>query len=878
MCIRDRLLIKEDGNKALQATLNSVSITAADFASVSATSVSVKYNSDGANAVNLGTLNIDGVTADLNVNAGVTSFKAIGFSAAFANFVTIGGDFAFRKTQVSAGPPAVNRLEVVASNVSVSLTLGSVFTASASGGSLALLIKEDGNKALQATLNSVSITAADFASVSATSVSVKYNSDGANAVNLGTLTIDGVTADLNVNAGVTSFKAIGFSASFANLVTIGGDFAFRKTQVSAGPPAVNRLEVVASNVSVSLSLGSVFTATASNGSLALLIKEDGNKALQATLNSVSITAADFASVSATSVSVKYNSDGANAVNLGTLNIDGVTADLNVNAGVTSFKAIGFSAAFANFVTIGGDFAFRKTQVSAGPPAVNRLEVVASNVSVSLTLGSVFTASASGGSLALLIKEDGNKALQATLNSVSITAADFASVSATSVSVKYNSDGANAVNLGTLTIDGVTADLNVNAGVTSFKAIGFSASFANLVTIGGDFAFRKTQVSAGPPAVNRLEVVASNVSVSLSLGSVFTATASNGSLALLIKEDGNKALQATLNSVSITAADFASVSATSVSVKYNSDGANAVNLGTLTIDGVTADLNVNAGVTSFKAIGFSASFANLVTIGGDFAFRKTQVSAGPPAVNCLEVVASNVSVSLSLGSVFTATASNGSLALLIKEDGNKALQATLNSVSITAADFASVSATSVSVKYNSDGANAVNLGTLTIDGVTADLNVNAGVTSFKAIGFSASFANFVTIGGDFAFRKTQVSAGPPAVNRLEVVASNVSVSLSLGSVFTATASNGSLALLIKEDGNKALQATLNSVSITAADFASVSATSVSVKYNSDVANAVNLGTLNIDGVTADLNVNAGVTSFKAIGFSAAFANFVTIGGD
>ena len=50
------------------------------------------------------------------------------------------------------------------------------------------------------------------------------------------------------------------------------------------------------------------------------------------------------------------------------------------------------------------------------------------------------------------------------------------------------------------------------------------------------------------------------------------------------------------------------------------------------------------------------------------------------------------------------------------------------------------------------------GTLDIDGVTADLNVNAGVVSFKAINFQADFADFVHIGGDFAFRKTHSLPG------------------------------------------------------------------------------------------------------------------------
>src|SRR5262249_44894483 len=155
---------------------------------------------------------------------------------------------------------------------------------------------------------------------------------------------------------------------------------FRKTQVSAGPPVVSRLEVVADNIQGWVERRVGFAGRACGGSLALLISEDGNKALQASLTSVTVTASGFASAAADSVTVKYNSDAANAVNIaGGLDIDGVHADLNVGAGVVSFKAINFRADFASFVHIQGDFAFRKTQVSAGPPVVSRLEVVADNI-------------------------------------------------------------------------------------------------------------------------------------------------------------------------------------------------------------------------------------------------------------------------------------------------------------------------------------------------------------------------------------------------------------------------------------------------------------------------------------------------------------------
>ena len=83
---------------------------------------------------------------------------------------------------------------------------------------------------------------------------------------------------------------------------------------------------------------------------------------------------------------------------------------------------------------------------------------------------------------------------------------------------------------------------------------------------------------------------------------------------------------------------------------------------------------------------------------------------------------------------------------------------------------------MTVKYNSDAVNAVTSapGHRWRDG---SVERQRRVVSFKAINFQADFADFVHIGGDFAFRKTTL-VGPPATTRIEVVASNVSVSLSL----------------------------------------------------------------------------------------------------
>src|SRR5678815_2723038 len=80
------------------------------------------------------------------------------------------------------------------------------------------------------------------------------------------------------------------------------------------------------------------------------------------------------------------------------------------------------------------------------------------------------------------------------------------------------------------------------------------------------------------------------------------------------------------------------------------------------------------------------------------------------------------------------------------------------------------------------------------------------------------------------------------------------------------SGGSLALVLNQDGTKALDAT-GSLLFNVTGFASVSATTVRVKYNTTTTDyAASPATINIDGVSATLAAALNTTSVSAVSYT------------
>lgn len=629
-----------------------------------------------------------------------------------------------------------------------------------------------------------------------------------------------------------------------DFVSVGGRFAIEKVG--------EQLRAVADDVRVTMELGTAFRAEATGGQLALQIDGPGQTALQAKLSTFEITAGEFADVTAREVTVTFNSDPNAAVAPGELTIGDVTAPLDVAAGEVSFAVQDLRANFANFVRIEGDFAFRR---SGG-----QVVATANGVGATLSAGDIAIGVADG-ALALVINADGTKALDASGNPV-IEGLPFDLPLTTDglvVRVQLNDSPFDyAAEPLDLNIGGVEASLAIPPATQSVSVTGLEFAIADFVSLSGDFAFRKSGVD--------LQLAASDVQAALSLAdpSVFSTGISDGRLGILLPAAGGVALQAS-GSAFLDAADFASVSVQQATIKYNTTGIDfSADTGApldLDIDGIGTRLDVGPEQASVSVVGLQAEFGGFVTLAGDFAFAKDALQ--------IRAVATGMDVSLELGDpaspLFSAGVRGGDLAFLINQTENGstlALQAS-GAAFLTAADFADVRVASAAVKLNTTGGDVSE--DFEIDGIAQTLDVAAGEQSVAVTGLSANFANFVTIEGDYAFRKT----GSPQDQTVEVAAAGVTAKLTLGD-FEVGVTDGTLALLINSDGTNALQAGGRLI-LAGADFLPVNLDQVQVfvRYNTTGQDfsGDQAATVEIGDVSAELSMGLGSITSPLIGVTA-----------
>ncbi|MBI3447906.1 MAG: hypothetical protein HY049_03165, partial [Acidobacteria bacterium] len=557
-----------------------------------------------------------------------------------------------------------------------------------------------------------------------------------------------------------------------------------------------------------------------------------------------------------------------------LDIDGVQATLDVAPNTQSVSVVGLNAEFGGFVFVSGNFGFRK-QVTG---TVTEIQATGSMIDVSLKVGSVFEAGVNDGSIALLLRSDSTtpgvttRALKAT-GGAFLTAGDFAQVTIQSATVKLNNTATDfKTNPLLLDIDGVQATLDVAPNTQSVSVVGLSAEFGGFVNVSGNFGFRK-QVNS---TVTEIQATGSMIDVSLKVGSVFEAGVNDGSIALLLRSDSTtpgvttKALKAT-GGAFLTAGDFAQVTIQSATVKLNNTNTNfAANPLLLDIDGVQATLDVAPNTQSVSVVGLSAEFGGFVFVSGNFGFRK-QVNG---TVTEIQATGSMIDVSLKVGTVFEAGVNDGSIALLLRSDSTtpgvttKALKAT-GGAFLTAGDFAQVTIQSATVKLNTTSTDfKTNPLTLNIDGVQATIDAAPNSQSVSVVGLSASFAGFVTISGDFGFRKVGAD--------VEAAAEHVSAILSAGAIQVGV-TNGTLALAMNANGTKALEAS-GTLVLTLPGNITASARDVRVQLNTTTTNySAAPKTIDIDGVSGTLTSAPGVQAVRVLGAVLQIEGFVFVTG-
>jgi NADH/NAD ratio-sensing transcriptional regulator Rex len=392
-----------------------------------------------------------------------------------------------------------------------------------------------------------------------------------------------------------------------------------------------------------------------------------------------------------------------------------------------------------FVGLEGSFGFStQTQgeaeqlVAVGTDIDARLAAGdAAHVSLNDARFGLFASSASGGTG----KQFG---FELSKGSFSAGISGLADVSADEVIVQYtNADTSVAkdTKVGVLDIEYTFAQA-IAANTVAFGVKGFEANVADFVKLGGDLAFKK--VGSDIVAAGR------DVSASLEAGPVYVRLADAGFG--LIAGSGKTAFELSQGSFAAGIDGLGGVSADEVIVQYTNAGtsvAAGTKLGVLDIEYTFAQA-IASNTVAFGVKGFEANVADFVRLEGDLAFKKVGsdiVAAGR-----------DVSASLEAGPVYVRLADAGFG--LIAGSGKTAFELSQGSFAAGIDGLAGISADEVIVQYT-NAATAVakdtKVGVLDIEYTFAQA-IAANTVAFGVKGFEANVADFVTLGGDLAFKK------------------------------------------------------------------------------------------------------------------------------
>ena len=246
---------------------------------------------------------------------------------------------------------------------------------------------------------------------------------------------------------------------------------------------------------------------------------------------------------------------------------------------------------------------------------------------------------------------------------------------------------------------------------------------------------------------------------------------------------------------------------------------------ITVGGQTTTLDFTEG--AFVRIAGSASLTidSFAVLSGSFRFEKT--GASPNMKNCGRghrcdhLYGYRVRVPRMPGGVQITGATLG----LVIIEGTPSVYALYASGTGTLVGYNNFSITAtLAAEVNKTGA-AVNETVTTSGGdVTVSYDDGTEIIVIQGTGISLGISGFVSVTGDFGFEKTGTS--PDTVIRAG--ARNVTATLQSGS-FSVEVSAATLGLVLNESGAVALEAS-GALAISGGEFASVTATSVLVRYN------------------------------------------------
>jgi hypothetical protein len=560
-------------------------------------------------------------TFDEAIAANTVAFAAKGFNANIADFVTLSGDFGFKKVDTD--------LVVVGDNVNAALQVdvdNYVRLNDASFG----LITGAGATVFELSQGSFAASIAGMELLSAQEVIVQYsNATGLVSANT-TIAVGSIQYNFGqaITANTIAFGVKGFSASVSDFASLEGDLGFKK----AGSDII----AVGNNISAKLDAGTVANVSLTNANFGLIMS--GNEtAFELSEGAFSANIASLAAISAESVFVQYTSAtttiaAGRILSIGSLEY---TFDEAIAANTVAFAVKGFNANVADFVTLSGDLGFKKSGSS--------MVAVGNNVSASLGVDDVAELALTGANFGLLI--DGTEmAFELTQGALSAQIDGFDLLPFESVAVQFTNSTTSITKGRSLSVGDVNYSFSqdIAADTVAFAVYGFNVNLANNVVLEGDFGFAKIGAE--------LFAVGNDVTAGLAFDAAYVRL-EDADTAVIWNEDGY-VLETKNGQFSAGIEYLADVSADSAFLQYSYGAINVtadreVNLGgvSYTFDNAISGTVGEVGV-AFDVKNLQANIFDVVEISGDIGFFTDN---GDLVANAVDF-----DMSFSLGDDFTAS--------------------------------------------------------------------------------------------------------------------------------------------------------------------------------------------------------------------------------
>ncbi len=716
--------------------------------------IKIAINNTSAAVNRVFTANGSQVTLDLPAGP-YLRLEGSGVHLQLGSVLDVAGDFIFERS-ITADNEQV--IKVAVSNISASLTAGSVSLALTDAAGL-FILKAAGIAGRAA--GTVSLTGVTGLTLSA-SMSLEFNRTGAPlSETIGTETLSFTEANYLRIDGSAVLKV-------SNFIDVSGLFSFEKATASGGSTV---LKVGAANVHAQLGVAGSFGVVLDNASLALMLFGTGTYALSAT-GDVSLIGFTGLSLSG-SISLRLNNTNGQVHE--TFDVAGQTLHLDFGASetnITRLEALG-ATLVTPLATLKGDFAFEKNGVT------NEIFVVATGITLFVgdDRGTVSTTDDVGvrvtnATLAVLLLPGGTYAfdVSGTAEIVNVSALQFIGT----LGAQKNTTGL-AVNR-TITVGSTTRTLNLAAGVNRFGGdnVTLHTPVADLT---GSFAV-ELNTTAGADGVlgtadDIKEVLIGATGVQLFVGDDKGTPSTADDVGVRVSNAEVIVLLAT-GGYAFEASGVAQVLGVSGVQLFGMFGAqqntfaSAVNR-QLVVGGVVKSLALAAGVSRFGAKDVTLQVAGQ-KLKGDFAFERTVVGGQ----TVVDITLANIYLGLGDGTTDFVSLSNGSGHL------------TLSGTGLTGTFGGTVAVNVPNVTFS---------GSFTVDVVSDNVTPANNHVRISGTAVTLTVAG-QTLAGNFVMDQTTTTSGLSVV---KVGVTNLSLALGNGSSTFVSVTNGSGLLIVSAQG-------------------------------------------------------------------------------